>query len=116
MRLSGLSARLKAIEQGQRAAAWQALDLVHALVATQERQDADVVALELGDPGQPRHRVRRRPGESLAALCARACPSGSVDASPAPIFADHLAGESEAGEALRLMLGMSERMRAMVAP
>lgn len=107
--------RLKALEQDQRAAAWQALDLVHALVATQGRRHADVAALEVGEPGQPRHRVRRRPGESLAALCARACPSGLVDASPAPIFADHLAGESEAGEALRLMLGMSARMREMVA-
>ena len=116
MRLRGLSERLKALEQGHLASSWQAFDLVHALVATQDRQDADVAALEVGEDGQPRTRIQRRPGEPLAALCARVCPTGSVAGSPAPIFADHPGGESEAGEALRLMLGISARMRAMVAP
>lgn len=115
MRLQRLSDRLQVLERARSAMRWSIVDLVHALVGTQERHDADVIALEVGGPGQPRARVLRRPGEALSTLCRRACPGGDLSASPAPIFVDRQAGESEAGEALRLMLGMSRRLRQMVA-
>lgn len=106
---AALKARIAALERNRAAGNQSGLALLELIVEAEHKTAADVVAVEVG-PQHDRRRILRSPGEGLGQLEERANPARTWHASPAPIFEGD-DRETEASEALRLVLTMNEEFR-----